>query len=167
MEALKQVQETMNRAWDNLAVGWREMRHRAAHALTRFDPLARRGTFETFHERQAARGLRWGMLAADVSDDDDMIEVTLEAPGLEPDDFEIDVVGDRLRVRGEKRLMRETRRGAYCVMERAYGKFERWVPLPTAVDDSRAEAQYRNGVLRITLPKLRTGPVHRIRVAKS
>src|SRR5690606_19216319 len=152
---------------ETLSQGWRELSQRAAHALTRFQPLPKRGTFETFEERHARRAPAWGLLAADVGDDDDWIEVTLEAPGIEPDDFEIEVIGNRLRVRGEKRVEKRTHRAGFAVMERAYGRFERWIPLSAEVDPDRAQAKYRHGVLNIRLPKLRSGSVHHIRVQRS
>lgn len=167
MTALREVREGVSRAWDSLAAGWRELRQRAAHALTHFQPLEKRGTFETRAERQARYGSRWGLLAADVCDDDRQVEVTLEAPGLEPDDFRIEVFGDRLYVRGEKRLERESKHGRFQVMERAYGRFERVIPLPAAVDDSQASASYRRGVLRIVLPKLHAGSTRRVKVERA
>lgn len=167
MNAVRQVREGVNRAWDTLAVGWRELRQRASHALTQFKPAAREGTFATPEERQAMRGSRWSLLASDVSTDDRWVEVTLEVPGLEPDDLSIEVVGDTLRVRGEKRVERDGVRGTYHVMERAYGSFLRTIALPAGVDDRRAEASYRNGVLRIRLPRSAEGRSRRVKVRRA
>ncbi|HEY8506902.1 MAG TPA: Hsp20/alpha crystallin family protein [Steroidobacteraceae bacterium] len=156
------VQEGVARTWETLTSGWRELSQRAAHALTRFHPSSKHG-----EERQVRRSPGWGLLAADVGDDDDWVEVTLEAPGIEPDDFQIEVIDNRLRVCGEKRVERRAHRAGYAVMERAYGRFERWIPLWADVDPDHAEAKYRHGVLTIRLRKRRAGPVHRIRVERA
>ena len=61
--------------------------------------------------------------------------------------------GSLLSVRGEKRVDSRSARGGYSVVECAYGAFRRDVPPPVAVQADRAKASYRDGVLRIELPK--------------
>jgi len=90
--------------------------------------------------------------------------VRLEAPGLEREDFDIEVFEDTLIIRGEKRLTRERNEGRYHVLECAYGRFERAIPLPAEVEADRASARYRNGVLRIELPKTASQRRHHIEV---
>jgi len=164
MSTLHQIREGLTKAWDSLAVGWRELRELAGDALTRFQPNAPRGDVDTPEERIVSRASRWGLLAAEVADNGDAIEVMLEVPGLEPGDFELEVVGDVLVVRGEKKISREQTHGNYHVMERAYGHFERAIHLPESVDDTGAKAKYRRGVLTVTLPKSPTARAHRIKV---
>ena len=65
----------------------------------------------------------------------------------------VQVVGDSLVVRGEKRFERESGEGRWRVVQCAYGSFHRSVPLPAAVKADEARASYRNGVLRVELPK--------------
>ncbi|MDH4051232.1 MAG: Hsp20/alpha crystallin family protein, partial [Rubrivivax sp.] len=79
--------------------------------------------------------------------------VRLEAPGLRKGDFDIQVAGDILVVRGEKRFERERVEGRWRMLQCAYGAFERRVRLPAAVRGDEAQARYRNGVLKIELPK--------------
>jgi HSP20 family protein len=67
------------------------------------------------------------------------------------------VVGDALVVRGEKRFEREESEGRWRVLQCAYGSFRRVVPLPAPVLADRAKASYRNGVLKIELPKAAPG----------
>ena len=166
MSTLQQLRHGLGNAWDSLADGWRQLRERASQALTRFTPVRHRGELETADEQLLERASRWGLMAAEVKETDDEVVVRLEAPGLEPDDFDISVIDDILVVRGEKRLEREEKRGRYHVMERAYGSFERAIQLPAAVDDSRAKARYRRGVLKITLPKARSSQTRRIDVSR-
>jgi HSP20 family protein len=101
----------------------------------------------------SARSSGWGVLAAEVFDDDDRVVVRLEVPGMETDNLDIEVIDDYLVVRGEKRIAREHTSGQYHVTECAYGQFERAIPLPEAVDTDNADATYRNGVLRVELNK--------------
>jgi HSP20 family protein len=152
MSNLQQVRVGLNKAWDAITIGWRELRELAGDALTRFNPHGTRDASPP--ERMSARGARWGLLAAEVTDSEDSVEVTLEAPGLEPGDFEIEVHDDVLVVRGEKKVSRQETRGHYHVMERAYGRFERAIKLPARVDDITSRARYRRGVLTVWLPKI-------------
>jgi HSP20 family protein len=95
----------------------------------------------------------WGLLAGEVFEDDHKIVVRIEVPGLERGDFDLEVRDDLLIVRGEKRFQRESRAGGYRLMECAYGSFHRAIPLSAPVQPDQAKARYRNGVLRIELPK--------------
>ncbi|HKJ77045.1 MAG TPA: Hsp20/alpha crystallin family protein [Gammaproteobacteria bacterium] len=149
-------------AWGSIRDGWRRLWDRAGEAMTRFRP-ARRGELETADDQALAYSPGWGLLTADIRENDDRLQVRLEVPGMKPDDFDIDVVdGNVLVVRGEKRAESSGNRGRYHVVECAYGRFERAVRLPAAVDESGARARYRRGVLSVELPK--AGPGRRRRV---
>ncbi|HEC16882.1 MAG TPA: Hsp20/alpha crystallin family protein [Sedimenticola sp.] len=154
MSTLQQLREGLNEAWDTLLDGWQRLYRRAAGALTRFTPggKAKEGGAGESHEI-ALRNTGWGLLASEVFDDDDKVVVRLEAPGMEKSDFDIQVLEDYLVVRGEKQLQRERTQGRYHVTECAYGSFERAIPLPEEVEAGKASATYKNGVLRIELPK--------------
>lgn len=164
MTTLQQLQNGLGRAWEHLTEGWHRLRERAGEALTRFQPVQRQGELQTREEQLEARAPRWGLLTAEVQETDDSVRVKLEAPGMEPDDFEIHVADDVLVVRGEKHLERERSHGDFHVMECAYGSFERAVPLPVSVEESGAKAKYRRGVLHIELPKSATAKKRRIKV---
>jgi HSP20 family protein len=155
MATLQELSNGLARAWDNIAEGWHQLSQRVGHALTRFDPSRRgKGDLETVEEQLMEQSSRWGLLTADVFDDDDKVAVRLEVPGMDANDFNIQVVDDVLVVHGEKRIERAQGQGRYRLLECAYGSFERAIPLPAPVDETRASARYRKGVLRITLPKL-------------
>lgn len=162
MSTLDSIREGLEKAWDNVAEGWREITERAGHALTRFNP--KHGQGDAAEAEVVREGARWGLLAAEIRDADDAFEVRLEAPGMREEDFTLEVQGDVLIVRGEKRAEREERQGHYYLMERAYGSFQRSIRLPGAVDDANAKASYAKGVLRVTLPKLGGPPGRRIPV---
>jgi HSP20 family protein len=90
----------------------------------------------------------------DVSESDDEVVVTAEMPGLEEKDFELGLSGDLLTLKGEKRHEHEEKRkGAAHRIERSYGSFQRTIKLPCEVDADKANAEYKNGVLNVTLPK--------------
>jgi HSP20 family protein len=154
MSTLNQLREGLSRAWDSLQEGWNYLRDRASHALTRFNPVRHGSQIETADEQVVRHASRWGLLPAEVIEHANEIVVRLEMPGMERDDFDISIVENMLIVRGEKRVQREQAGGRYYVLECAYGGFERAIPLPTAVDEPRVRASYKNGVLRVTLPKV-------------
>ncbi|MDX1482415.1 MAG: Hsp20/alpha crystallin family protein [Woeseiaceae bacterium] len=166
MSTLQQIRQGMSRAWDSVADGWRELKDLAGDELTRFQPKTTRDD-ESGESALVRRTSRWGLLAAEVVDDDETVRVSLEVPGLSADDFDIEVQGDVLIVRGEKRFSQERRSGNYHVLERAYGQFERAIRLPAAVDTEEANARYRSGVLSIELRKSSTARPRRIRVEAS
>lgn len=160
MSTLSQIREGLSRAWDSITEGWRELRDMAAEALTRFHPS---GNDQALPQR---RTVRWGLLAAEVADDAETVVVKLEVPGMEADDFDLEVVGDVLVVRGEKRVARDDRVGDVYVSERAYGRFERAIQLPASVDQERAKARYDAGVLTVQLPRAASARRSRITIQK-
>ncbi len=164
MSAFTEFGEGLERALDSISDGWRHLRQRATQALTRFRPVQRQGELETAEELALQRSARWGLLTADVSEDDTTVGVRLEVPGLEADDFDIQVVGNVLVVRGEKQIRRTNIEGRFHIMECAYGSFERAIPLPVEVDENAAKASYRRGVLHIKLPKTAAATARRIEV---
>ena len=166
MSTLDQLRDGLTKAWETVTEGWRELVERAGDALTRFHPRQTGGDVETRESRIARSGARWGVLAAEVKIDDAQVEVDIEVPGMEADDFEIRVVEDVLVVQGEKKVKRERTEGRFHVMERAYGAFERAVRLPVPVDESGAKARYKRGVLHITLPRSEAHMARRITVTR-
>ncbi len=167
MSTLQQLRRSLGRTWDNLAEGWHNLRERADQALTRFRPLARRGDLDTWEDQVMRHAADWALLTTEVQEDERSLLVRIEIPGMDRDDFDIDVIDNHLVVRGEKRVQREQREGRFHVMECAYGSFERAIPLPVEVDGQAASAHYRRGVLNVTLPKLRSAMSRRIPVTSA
>lgn len=168
MSTLDQMRSGLERAWDSIAEGWSQLRRRASQAVTRFTPSARSGELETGDEQFLRHTARWGLLAAEVQENDEEVSVSLEVPGMEPDGFDLQVVeGNVLVIRGDKRIERQQAHGRFHIMECAYGRFERAIPLPAQVEESGARARYRRGVLRVTLPKSRASRARRIEVSQA
>src|SRR6266702_4697530 len=93
-----------------------------------------------------------GTLGVNVGETDDELIVTTDVPELKQDDYTVEIVGERLVVRGEQKQSSE-QHGRNDDAERSYSAFMRILPLPRAVDAEHAQAHYNNGVLRVTLPK--------------
>jgi len=166
MATWQQLREGVERAWDSLVDGWRQLHDRASGAITRFVPGASK-MYPTEQERQEMihRNSGWGVLAAEVFDDDKKVVVRLEAPGLEAEEIDLQVINDMLVIRGEKTLQQEHSEGKYHIIECAYGSFERAIPLPAEVDAEKTKASYKRGILRVELPKLQGQKTNKIKVS--
>lgn len=152
MSPFQHLRDEFSHAWDALLDGWQRLYRRAAGAMTRFSQGSKTEAAEQGTEL-AERSAGWGVLAGEVLDGADKVVVRLETPGMSKDDFDLEVVGDYLIVRGEKRVTREETQGRWQITECAYGSFERSIPLPAPVDSEQASASYAQGVLRVELPK--------------
>lgn len=105
-------------------------------------------------------------LAADVYEKDDMIYVEMHIPGLKPDEIDISVEDNHLRVSGSRKEKEEVSDRGYYYKEIRRGNFERVLTLPTAVDSTKASAEFSHGVLKIDLPKKIIGEPKKIKVNK-
>lgn len=161
MATFQQVSEGVGEVWSNLVDGWRNLSRRASRAITRFT-LGRDTLTSGDSQEIAQRSAGWGVLACEVFDNDKNIVVRLEAPGMEKDDFDLQVIENYLLVRGKKQMAQERTEGGYHISECAYGSFERAIPLHDEVDIKNAEASYKRGVLTVKLPK--SNPGKRIKI---
>jgi HSP20 family protein len=93
-------------------------------------------------------------LALDVLENDDDVTVRASVPGLKPEDIEISVRGETLTIKGETKDEKEEKSGNYHLRERRYGAFQRSIVLPTLVNADKAQAEFEQGVLTLTLPKV-------------
>ena len=98
-----------------------------------------------------AGGLEFPQL--DVTECDDDVCVRAELPGVRPEDVNIEVTGNTLRLSGEKAEEREEKRGGTRYSERRFGSFSRIVQLPTQVDPDHVDATFKDGVLSVRLNK--------------
>ena len=88
-----------------------------------------------------------------MTETDKEIRICAELPGIESKDLEVNVTDDELTIRGEKHSERSSDEKGRQWTERTYGSFERSIPLPAEVDGEKAKSEFKNGLLRITLPK--------------
>ncbi len=92
--------------------------------------------------------------------------ITMDCPGLEEKDFEIQAMGNQLNISGERKWEEEKKGKDYRRVESQYGKFERTVQLPenARTEPDRIHASYKKGVLTLTVPKLEKTPAAKISV---
>jgi len=95
----------------------------------------------------------FGLPPVDLKETETAHLLAVELPGLTRDDIDLSISGDALVVSGHKTEESEDASATYRVSERRYGRFERAFPLPPDVDRGKIAAQFRDGVLKITLPK--------------
>jgi HSP20 family protein len=103
----------------------------------------------------------------DVSEDENALQVTMELPGVEPDDVRLSLENNILTIRGEKRQQIDENNERVHRFERVYGVFERTFALPSTVDVEKIEARFENGVLIVRIPKAERARPREIRVNSS
>jgi HSP20 family protein len=157
----KELGHDIARGWESLTEGWQELLSRSAGSLTLF---SRRKPAQNLSGLVPEEAPRWSLLAGDVIDNGHELVVRVELPGVDREDCDIVVDGNTLFVRGEKRIDSTYVSGAYHVRQCAYGIFERAVTLPHNVHADRADAQFRNGVLVVRLPKTPEAAPRRIAI---
>jgi len=91
--------------------------------------------------------------ALDFSETKSDLVVKAELPGIDPKDIDISINEGVLTIRGEKRQEKEEKEEGFHFVERSYGSFARSIRLPGEVQSDKINASYKNGVLKITLPK--------------
>jgi HSP20 family protein len=89
----------------------------------------------------------------DIYDSDEHIVITAELPGIEKKDIVIDVKDGVLTLKGERSSDNEIKEEKYYCRERTFGKFERVFRLPSDVDPEKISADYKDGILKIDIPK--------------
>ena len=92
-------------------------------------------------------------LSLDVSETKNEIIVKAEVPGMDPKDIDISLSNGTLTIKGEKKQEREEKDEDYHLVERHYGSFMRSVMLPSEVKQDKINASYKNGILKVVLPK--------------
>jgi HSP20 family protein len=93
------------------------------------------------------------MPAVDVAETDKSYEITAELPGMDEKNVEVKVADGVLTIKGEKREDKEEKNKDYYLSERNFGSFQRSFQIPSGVDSEKIEANFKNGVLAVTLPK--------------
>ena len=111
--------------------------------------------FEDFFGRTGfpAIGESGWLPAIDVHETKKDVVVKMDVPAINPKDVSISIVDDKLVIKGERKKEEETKEETYYRSERVYGSFQRIVQLPAQVVGDKARAAYKDGVLKITIPK--------------
>lgn len=91
--------------------------------------------------------------AVDVAETEDAITLHVELPGMKLEEIDIELTGDTLTIRGERKRVREEQKDNFVRVERSFGRFQRTFTLATPIQHDKVSAAYRDGILEITLPK--------------
>lgn len=100
-----------------------------------------------------AASMKISQPAVDLYEEKDDIVVKAELPGMEKDNIEVNLSGNRLTIKGEKKQEEEVKKEGYYRAERSYGSFVRTLELPLEVQSDQVKAAFKNGILEIRLPK--------------
>jgi HSP20 family protein len=135
-QPFRSFRQEMDRLFEDFERGWGWPR-----SMFSVEPLGRREA-------------TWNVApAVDVAETDKAYELTAELPGLAEKDLEVKLSNGALTIKGEKHEEKEERKRDYYISERRYGAFERSFRLPEGVDTDKIEANFKNGILKVVLPK--------------
>jgi HSP20 family protein len=147
-------------------------------ALVRFQPFT--DDFQALQERinRLFSDTAFGRFSADeamgawappcdIYEDGDNIIVKAELPGIDRNDIDVQVENNVLTLRGESKREKEVRSENLYRTERSYGAFSRSFTLPVSVDTARIKAEYKDGILHVTLPKVEEAKPRKIKVLTS
>lgn len=130
-------------------------------ALIRWQPFAemealRRHMDQVFDEFAGATGSTdkiW-QPAVELQDTNDSLVLRAEVPGIEAKDLDVRVTREAVAIAGEHRYEQKAEEKGFFRSEFRYGKFQRLIPLPVAVQNDKVQADFTNGILTLTLPKV-------------
>jgi len=103
--------------------------------------------------------------AVDVSETEQAVEIHMELAGIKPEDVQINADESMLTIKGEKKVERDEKNASWHVTERSFGSFTRVIPLPATVDADKAKAEYKDGVLTVSMPKIPEAKPKNIEIA--
>ena len=113
-----------------------------------FDRFFRGFELDTIESRQGVFSPK-----VDVIETETDIRVTAELPGIDEKDIDVSLVKDALTIKGEKKEEREDKGRDYYRIERSFGSFSRTIPLPIEIEPDKVSAEFKKGILTVTLPK--------------
>jgi HSP20 family protein len=91
--------------------------------------------------------------AAEIEETNDAFHLRLEIPGLEAKDVNVEATPESVLISGERKSETRTEENGLTRSEFRYGKFQRVIPLPSLIQNDKVQAEYKDGILRLTLPK--------------
>src|SRR5207237_10684084 len=133
---------------------WRELQDEVNRVFT--------GNMARFEDEGIARG-SWSP-SGEMYENKDQIVIEAELTGMKREDFDLSVENNVITLRGERHFEKKDEADNYHRVERAYGGFLRSFTLPNSVSGEGAIADYRNGVLRVVLPKKEETKARRIEI---
>lgn len=132
-------------------------------AIIKWHPF--RDIEDFFEDFSSFRNHTWD-LAVDVCEDDNNVYIAMNIPGIDPDRVDIEAENNYLRVAGSREEEKEVEGKQFYRKEIRRGSFERVIALPSGVEIDKAAAEFDNGVLKITLPKIKGKVPSKIKVKR-
>src|SRR4028118_164324 len=131
-------------------------------ALIRWEPLREMDSLQREMNRlfdsltpatdRASNGVAF-VPAAELDETPEAIHLKLEVPGMEPKDLDVQVTAEAIAISGDRKSETKTQEKGMTRTEFRYGQFRRVIPLPTRIQNDKVQAEYKNGILSLTLPK--------------
>jgi HSP20 family protein len=103
--------------------------------------------------------------SVDIREDQNGIVLEADLPGVKPEDFKLSIENNKLSLSGERKFEKESKGKNYHRVERSYGNFIRTFTLPSTVNVDNVKAEFKDGVLRVTLPKREEAKSREIKIA--
>ncbi len=125
---------------------WREMSHLQRQLNRLFDDALIPEKWSDFSNLSK-------IPAAELTENDEAFNLKLEFPGMEAKDLDIEVTVDRVSISGERKSETKSEENGRTRSEFRYGKFSRVIPLPKPIQNTNVTAEYKDGILNLTLPK--------------
>jgi HSP20 family protein len=135
-------------------------------SLTHFDPLANIRLFEDAFTRliNEPQGSRPWTPAVDIYETENELVLKADAPEVDPKDIDVRVENQTLTLSGERKFEKESNSKGFHRIERSYGKFVRSFAVPNTFDTEKISADFKNGVLTVSLPKKEAAKPRQVRV---
>jgi HSP20 family protein len=117
-----------------------------------------------FNPEEAFKGIEKFAPLCNLAETENLYEVTVELPGMKPEEFNVELRHGELWITGERKEEKEEKGKTWHRMERRYGEFRRVFRLPLAVEEEKVIAEYKEGILRVTVPKVAEAKPKRVEV---
>ena len=144
----------------NSAIRWQPFRSNGNTLQEQVNRL-----FESsYNGRNSESALTTWAPAVDIYETENELVLKADLPAIDEKDLDIRIENNTLTVRGERKFEKQVNEDSYLRVERSYGSFSRSFSLPTTVNTEAIKAEYKNGVLTITLPKKETAKPRQVKV---
>lgn len=116
--------------------------------------MSMRETMDRFFDEPVTRSASLFHPAVGIRESEKELVIEADIPGVKEEDLDVEIENDKVILKGERKHKIETKREDYFHLESSYGSFSRMISLPSYVDSSKAEAEFKDGVLEIKIPKV-------------
>lgn len=139
--------------------------------LTPWSPLreimSMRESLDKFFDEPTRMGSSVFHPSVGIRETDKELIIEADLPGVREEDVDVEIENDKVILKGERKHQSETKREDYYHLESSYGSFSRMISLPSYVDASKGEAEFKGGVLEIKIPKVEEKKSKKLKIKKS